>query len=225
MEYLANLDWSVVWEFRFPLLRGLRVTLFLMVTASILGMIGGSVLAIAGRSRFRVVRWLVVGYIELWRDTPLLVQLIWIHFALPVLTGFSTTALVSGVIGLTLNTSAYCAEIVRAGIDSIGREQWEAARSLGLRVPAIWWTVILPQVVKVIVAPMTNTLVSVFKGTAIVSILAVNDLMRVATSISNATFKPVELITAAAIVYCLLGAALSWLSGRVERRFPKSMYA
>jgi polar amino acid transport system permease protein len=68
---------------------------------------------------------------------------------------------------------------------------------------------------------MTNTLVAVFKGTAIVSILAVNDLMRVATSISNATFKPVELVSAAAIVYCLIGAALSWLSVRVERRFPK----
>ena len=221
-DYISGLDFGIVWEYRLPLFRGFLLSLVLMVIATVLGFSIGTILAIGARSKIHPVRWLIVAYVEFWRNTPLIVQLVWIHFALPLVTGISTTALQSGLIGLSLNTAAYYSEIVRAGIDSIPSGQWEAADSLGLPKRVKWMRVILPQAIKIIVPPMTSMVIGVFKGTAILSILAVNDLMKVANTISNFTFKPVEIVTAAAIIYFMTGSILSWASRRVEKHFQKS---
>ena len=218
-DYLATLDFSVPWKYRWQLLYGLWVSFSLMLVSSVAGLVLGVVLAIVARTKHAVIRWMIAIYVEFFRNTPLLVQLIWLHFVLPVLTGINTTPLISGGLALTLNVTAYFSEIARAGINSVGKNQWEAAQALGLQAFPIWLRVILPQALRVMIPPLANMVINIFKATAILSILAIDDLMRIATRISNATFKPVEMITGAALLYLILGSLLVVCADWVERKY------
>ncbi len=215
-ELILSLDFSVVWEYREVLLRGLLVTLGLTACAAFAGLTFGTMLAIASQSNIAPLRWLVIAFVEIWRNTPLLVQLIWIHFALPLVTGINTTALESGVIGITLQASAYFTEIVRAGIESVPKGQWEAAHSLALPARIRWTRVILPPAIRTMIPPLVNLTISFFKGTAILSILHVSELMTVTNRISNVTFKPVELFSAIAVIYFVVGIVLSKTTLKLE---------
>src|SRR5437588_1932233 len=166
-EFLEALDFEVVWQYRWQLLAGLETTLLLLSASASIGLVLGSILAIASQSRLKPVRWFVVLYVEIWRNTPLLVQLFWIHFALPIMTGINTTALQSGLIALTANVTAYFAEVVRAGIESVDHGQWEAGRALGLPRLIQWRKVILPQAFRIVMPPLINLTVSLLKATAI----------------------------------------------------------
>ena len=221
-EYVSALDFSVVWQYRLTLLKGYGVTLFFAVAGAGLGMLLGTVLAMISQSPVQALRWMVAAHVEVWRNTPLLVQLVWIHFAFPFLTGVNTTVAQSGLIGMVLNISAYHTEIVRAGIEIVPRGQWDAAYSLGLPGWARWRDVILPQALRIMVPPTANLLLSVFKATAILSILAIGELMRETTRISNYTFKPVEMFTAAAVIYALSGLLISQITMRLEHYFAES---
>ncbi len=215
-ELLLSLDFSVVWEYRVVLLKGLMVTLALTACAAVAGLVCGTMLAIASQTNFAPLRWLVIAFVEIWRNTPLLVQLIWIHFALPLVTGINTTALESGVIGITLQAAAYFTEIVRAGIESVPKGQWEAAYSLALPARIRWTRVILPPAIRTMIPPLVNLTISFFKGTAILSILHVSELMTVTNRISNVTFKPVELFSAIALIYFVVGIVMSKATLRLE---------
>ena len=220
-ELLLSLDFTVVWEYRVVLLKGLMMTLVLTACAAVLGLLAGTILAIASQSPFPPLRWLVTAFVEIWRNTPLLVQLIWIHFALPIVTGINTTALESGVIGITLQASAYFTEIVRAGIESVPKGQWEAAYSLALPARIRWTRVILPPALRTMIPPLVNLTISFFKGTAILSILHVSELMTVTNRISNVTFKPVELFSSIAVIYFVAGYLMSKGTLRVEYLLQK----
>lgn len=221
-DFIRSLEFSIVWPYRFTLLKGYGVTLFFAVTGASLGIVFGTVLAMVSQSPVRAVRWVVAAHVELWRNTPLLVQLFWIHFALPFLTGVNTTVNQSGLISMALNISAYYTEIVRAGIEAVPRGQWDAAYSLGLPRWARWRRVILPQAFRIMVPPTANLLLSIFKATAILSILGIGELMRETNRISNFTFKPVEALTVAAVIYVVSGLLISYFAMRVERYFGKS---
>ena len=218
-DFLASLDFSVPWEFRWQLLKGTGMTLFLAMASSVIGLLLGILLAIVIRSGHVTVRYSALAYIEFFRNTPLLVQLIWIHFVLPMATGVNTTPLVSGLIALTLNVTAYFCEIARAGINAVPAGQWEAAAALGLRPFPVWTKVVLPQALRVMIPPLANMVINIFKATAILSILAVDDLMRVAIRISNSVYKPVEMITAAALIYLVVGSLLAFSADALERRY------
>lgn len=215
-ELIGALDFPVVWEYREVLAKGLRLTLWITAIATGLGLLFGTLLAVVSQSPFALLRWLVVAYVEIWRNTPLLVQLIWIHFALPLVTGITTTAFQSGVIAMTLQSSAYFTEIVRAGIEAIHKGQREAAYALGLPAWTRWTRVILPQAGRIVIPPLANLAISLFKATAILSILSISELMTVTTRISNVTFKPIELFTATAVIYLVLGYAMSRGTRRLE---------
>ena len=215
-KLLLSLDFSVVWEYREVLLSGLLVTLALTACAAVSGLVCGTILAIASQSNIAPLRWIVIAFVEIWRNTPLLVQLIWIHFALPLVTGINTTALESGVIGITLQAAAYFTEIVRAGIESVPKGQWEAAYSLALPARIRWTRVILPPAIRTMIPPLVNLTISFFKGTAILSILHVSELMTVTNRISNVTFKPVELFSSIAVIYFIVGIVLSKTTLRLE---------
>ncbi|MDH3691171.1 MAG: amino acid ABC transporter permease [Gammaproteobacteria bacterium] len=221
-ELLLSLDFSVVWEYREVLWRGLLLTLLLTAAAGFLGLFFGTVLAIVSQSPIAVLRWLVAAYVEIWRNTPLLVQLIWIHFALPIVTGISTTALQSGIIGITLQASAYFTEIVRAGIEAVPKGQWEAAHALGLPARTRWLRVVLPPAIRIMIPPLVNLVISFFKATAILSVLQVSELMTVTNRISNVTFKPIELFTAVAVIYFILGYVMSRATLKIEHVLQRS---
>ena len=150
MKYLLSLDFSPVWQYWGQIGFGSAMTLFLWLFSGLSGLTLGTVLAVLGQSKHRLVRLCVDGYIEIWRNTPLLVQLFWIHFALPTLIGFTMTALQSGLLALTGNVTAYFSEIIRAGIQAVDRGQWDAGNALGLHRYALWRTIIFPQVLRTI---------------------------------------------------------------------------
>ena len=221
-DLILSLDFGVVWRYKGALWRGLELTFVITLVAGGLGLLCGILLAILSQSRLALLRWVVAGYVELFRNTPLLVQLFWIHFALPQLTGVGTTAFQSGLIAMTLQSSAYFCEIVRAGIEAIPRGYWDAAHALALPGRTTWTRVILPPAMRIIIPPLANLAISFFKATAILSILLVSEFMTVTTRVSNYAFKPIELFTFAALVYYILGTLMSRATMRLEVYLRKS---
>lgn len=213
------MDLAVIWEYAPSLLAGLGVNVALTALGFLFGIGLGGLLALANLSKHRILRWPAYAFVEFWRSTPLLVQAIWVHFALPAVTGISTSAFGSALLALVFNVSAYCAEIIRAGILGVPAGQFQAAQALALPRWVIWWKVILPQALRLVVPPLVSSVISIFKATAILSVLAINDLTRVASRVSAYTYQPIEIYTAAAVLFFAVGALITWLGWRVERSF------
>lgn len=223
-SFILTLDFSIVGKYLYPLSTGLLATLGITLASLLTGSFAGILLAIAYRSDKRPIRWLVTIHIEFWRNTPLLVQVFWIHFALPTVTGISTTILVSGLVALTLQASAYLAEIIRAGIASVPIGQWEAARSLGLRSSIVWRMIVLPQALRTMLPPLVNTAFSFFKGSTILSILGVRELLKMGNIISVYTHKPIEIMTTIGVIYLVIGLLFTSVSNVVEKKFGGKRY-
>jgi polar amino acid transport system permease protein len=215
-KFVRSLDFAVVAEYWQPLLNGALTTLFVTATALVGGFALGIVIAILLQLPLGPLRWLLLLYVELWRNTPLIVQLFWIHFGLPVVTGVSPTALESGLLALTLQSSAYLADIARAGIQAVPRGQWQAGRALGLPTASLWLDVVLPQALKIMIPPFANLALSFLNGSALLGLIQVGELMTVATKISDYTFKPIEIMTAVGALYLVLNLVIGRLAHRLE---------
>jgi len=217
-----SFDLAVIWQYLPSLLTGLWTNILLTVLGFLAGgVLLGTLLAMANLSRWRALRWPAFAFVEFWRSTPLLVQAIWVHFAFPVVTGVSTSPFQSALLALVFNVSAYCSEIIRAGILGVPRGQFEAAQALGLHAVQMWRKVILPQALRLVVPPLVGTIISIFKATAILQVLAINDLMRAASRISSYTFQPIEIYTTAAFLAFLTGLVITLAGARVEASFRK----
>lgn len=216
-HFVSTLDFGVVVSYAHPLFRGAVTTIVITATALALGLGVGVVLAVLLQLPLGPLRWLIIAYVELWRNTPLIVQLFWIHFGLPVLTGISTTAMQSGFIALSAQSSAYLADIARAGIQAIPKGQWQAGRALGLPAASLWLEVILPQALKIMIPPFGNLALSFLNGSALLGLLQVGELMTVATNISDYTFKPIEIMTAVAVIYLVINLCIGRLVYLLER--------
>jgi len=220
--YFTEFDFEIIWRFLPALFSGLWNNIILTSTSFCIGGIFiGTMLAMVSMVKIGIIRWVVIIFTEFWRSTPLLVQAIWIHFAFPVISGLQTTPFQSALIALILNVSAYCSEIIRAGILSVPKGQYEAAKSLGLPIYVSWIKIILPQALKTVIPPLTGTIISIFKATAILSVLAINDIMRAAQRISSYTFKPLEIYTSAAILAFLIGYLITRFGNFMENKFSK----
>ncbi len=219
----TGFDFEVIWRYLPALLKGLWMNIVLTGLGFIAGgILLGTLLAIANLSRFAVVRWPAFIFVEFWRSTPLLVQAIWMHFAFPVFTGLQTTPFQSALLALVFNVSAYCSEIIRAGILGVPKGQFEAAKALGIPATTMWIKVILPQAVKLVIPPLVGTTISIFKATAILSVLAINDVMRAAQRVSSYTFKPVEIYTTAALLAFAVGLAITIAGSKLERHMKRT---
>lgn len=219
MDLLANLDFSSVWKYREPLFWGLFTTLWMAAAAFVMAIPAGLLLALGRLRGGWPVGLPILAFVDLMRFTPLLVQAIWIHFALPIAIGSNLSAVQSGVLALTLHVSAYMCDIMRSGITAIPRGQWEAAKALGLSPVISFFKVILPQVWPLILPALANVAVSTFKLTAILGVLAIDDLMKITNRVNNMIFRPIELYTSAALAYLICGLLLTALAALVERRF------
>lgn len=222
MEALLSLDFSTAVEYLPALLDGLWTNILLTFLGFVCGgLVLGTLLAFANLSRFRAVRWPAMVFVEIWRSTPLLVQAIWMHFAFPIVTGIATSPFQSALLALVFNVSAYCSEIIRSGILGVPQGQFEAARALGLKPVVLWWFVVMPQALRLVLPPLVGTTISVFKATAILSILSINDLMRAAARISSYTYQPIEIYTMAAFLAFAVGGAITYGGYRLERRLKR----
>lgn len=220
-EFVSGLQFGVLWEYRYALLQGLANTLLLTGISVAIGLVAGFALAAGLQVPLAPVRWIIVAYVELLRNTPLLLQLFWIHFALPVFTGVSTTAFESGFIAMSLQSSAYLADVARTGIQAIPRGQWEAADALGLSARDKWTAVILPQAIKIVIPPLANIAIGYFKASAALSLLSVGEFMTVASRIATYSFKPIETLTFVGLVYLILGYLFSSATYRLEAIYGK----
>jgi polar amino acid transport system permease protein len=173
-------------------------------------------------SRNKLLTAPLVAYVEIFRCTPLLVQIIWFYYALPVVLGINIPANVAATLVLSLYTGAFYAEIVRGGVNSIERGQWDAARAIGMRGAQVMRYVILPQAVKRMIPPFMNQSIIQLKNTSLVSTIAVADLLYQGQMITGATYRPLEVYTMIAIIYFIVLFPLTLAAQGLERRLARA---
>ena len=202
------------------LIEGTGVTLQVFAITLVLSMPLGLVLALLRISRFGVVSGAVNGYIWLMRGTPLMLQMLFIYFALPFVPviGIKLPDFPAAIVAFVLNYAAYFAEIFRAGIQSIGRGQYEAARVLGMTYPQTMRRIVLPQVIKRILPPISNETITLVKDTSLIYVLAMNDLLRAARGIVQRDFTTTPFLVAAAF-YLIMTLVLTYGFQRLEKKY------
>lgn len=200
-----------------PLWEGTAITLKLFGVTLLLSIPLGLGLALMRLSRFKALDRIVNGYIWVMRGTPLMLQMLFVYFALPSF-GILLPDFLAAIVAFTLNYAAYFAEIFRAGIQSIGKGQYEAAQVLGMSYPQTMRRIILPQMVKKILPPLSNETITLVKDTSLIYVLALNDLLRAARNIVQRDFNITPFIVAAAF-YLIMTLILTWLFQYMEKRY------
>ena len=209
-------DFAILGKYSHLFWLGLGWTLVYTIGSIVLGSLIGLLVGIVRLRRLRVIDWLLVAYIELFRCTPLLVQIIWFYYAFPVVLGVNIPAHVAAMSVLSLYGGAFYAEIVRGSIESVPRGQWDAAHALGLRPWRVLRLVILPQALKPMLAPYVNQSVTQLKITSLVSVIAVPDLVYNATLINADTYRPLEVYTIVALIYFAILFPATLIGRRLE---------
>lgn len=233
-----NFDWTFFWKSLLTpsdaFLQGLVLTIVISVVAMVLATVAGLIVALMRRSRLPAVRWVAGVYIWVIRGTPLLVQLVLIYAGLAAaglyqfhdvsLLGLSVkAALQAAIIGLMINESAYIAEIIRAGLDSVPKGQFEAAASLGMKPAKVMRWIIVPQALRVMVPPMGNSFNGLMKTTSVLSVIGVSEMFLVTQSISSATFHTFEIFIVAAIYYLALTTIWTFIQAGIENRLARQL--
>jgi len=204
------------------LLSGIQLTLLVTAAALTGSLVLGLIVALGRMSKRPWLKMPATAYIEVFRNTPALIQLMWVYYCLPILTGFDMSAVPSATLSLGVNGAAYVAEIIRGGIQSIDRGQVEAARTLGMSHFQTMRKIVLPQAFRRMIPPFVNESVSLLKFSSLVSVLGVADLTYQAQVLSTTTFRPIEIFTFIAVVYFALCTTLSFVANRLERRLARS---
>ncbi len=197
--------------------RGTVATLWISSASLVLALALGLFVGLARISPLAPARWIARVYTDVIRGTPALIQIFFIYFGLPSL-GIRLSAPVAGVLGLGINSAAYIAEIVRAAIQSIEHGQMEAARGIGMSYAQAMRRVILPQTVLRVIPPITGELISLIKGSSLLSVISIGELTRVGTQIIGVTFRPIEAYTGVGAIYLILNTVLTQLTIFLEAR-------
>lgn len=190
-------NWPVLWV-------GIKGTVFIFLVTVVLGLAGGLVVGIARYSQSKIFRWPASTFIEIFRNTPVLVQIIWFYYAFPILTGIEVNPFLAAVLGISLNTMAFSAEIYRAGIQSIDPGQWEAGKAIGMNQSQTMRRIILPVAIKRVLPALTNRGIEVFKMSTLASVVAYVETLNQAKLIADLNFNPIESYTAVAIIFFVI---------------------
>lgn len=202
-------------------LQGAALTLFLCFCSIWLSLALGFITALARLSKSAVAFGIASFYASFFRGTPLLIQILLIYLGLPQL-GVVPGAISAGIIALSLNYGAYLSEIFRAGIIGVAPGQREAAAALGLRPAATFWHIILPQAMRTIIPPTTSQFISMLKDSSLVSVMGVWEVMFLAQSYGRSSYRYIEMLTTAAVIYWLLSIGLELIQARLERHYGKA---
>ena len=218
MSRLAQFNWLGVIDYIPALLQGLYYTLLVSVVGLVIGFVLGAIIGLGRISRSKIVYGISTAYIELLRGTPVLVQAIWIYFALPLIIGFNIPSLTAGIIVIGLNSGAYIAEIVRGAVQSVEKGQMEAGRSLGLSQHLTMRYVIWPQAFKRMIPPLGNQFIISIKDTSLLSVILVPELIFQGRLVASNHFNAVEIYTTVAIFYLVITLTLSKVLNIMEKR-------
>jgi His/Glu/Gln/Arg/opine family amino acid ABC transporter permease subunit len=206
------------WHDGLLLLQGLGMTLFIFVVSFAVGTLIGFVLAIIRHRRIPVGSQIAVGYVELFRNSPVLVQLFLVFFGVPSILGVSFTPIEAGLVTLSINTGAFMTVIVQSALDEVPRGQWEAARAYGLGYVATMRYVVLPQAVRAMIPPTVGLAVGQLQVSSLISIIGVVELTKVGTNLNLRTLAPFKIWPIVALGYFLVSKPLSMLADWTEKR-------
>ncbi|HCB92408.1 MAG TPA: amino acid ABC transporter permease [Selenomonas sp.] len=201
------------------MLEGTQVTLEIFCVTLLLALPIGMLAALGRLSSLKPVSLLMEVYIWLMRGTPLMLQLLFVYFALPMV-GIMLPDIAAALLAFTLNYAAYFAEIFRAGIQAIPRGQYEAAKTLGMTYPQTMRRIILPQVIRIVLPPVSNETINLVKDTSLIYILAMNDLLRVARTIVQREFDMTPFLIAA-VFYLVMTFVLTWGFKKLEAHYGR----
>jgi polar amino acid transport system permease protein len=210
-------DWAFAWSITPDLLRGLLVTVQVVVLGFGVAVVLGLVLAIAQRSAWTPVRAACAGYLSFFRSTPLMVQLYVLFFALP-LAGLTLPPFATGVVGLGLYYAAYIAEACRGAIEDIPPGQWEAAQALDFDRATTWRRLILPQVFKPLLPVLGNYLIGMFKETPLLAVITIPELFQAAKQVAGMSYRYTEPYTLMALMFLAISVPTSLLFKYLEHR-------
>ena len=229
MQFLETMG-NMITKYSGFFIEGVENTLILSFFTVLFGTILGTLMAMARMSKFAPLKWLATAYIEFFRGTPLMVQLMFIFYGLPMIgVTFPTVSFIpdfdrfaAGVVAMSLNSCAYVAEVIRSGIQAVDKGQMEAARSLGFHHKQAMMLVILPQAVRNILPALGNELITLLKDTSIVTVIGLRDLTKAAQLIQGKTYQAFMPYVGIAVMYLALVMILSGLMGLLERRLRAS---
>ncbi|MDB5743520.1 MAG: amino acid transporter permease [Polaromonas sp.] len=214
-----NLDWNIVWQYRSELAHGAGLTVLLTVLTMLIAIPAGIVLALMRLSNSRILSTAALWYVEFFRNLPLILVVYWAFYVMPVFLHIEFSAFTTGLAALCLNVSAYNAETFRAGINSIRKGQMEAAMAVGMSRWQAMRKIIIPQAWRRVLPVLASTWVSLFKDTSLVSVIAVGELAHVALQIRSQSFRVLEMLTAMAVIYWLMGYPQAKLVDWIHRKF------
>ena len=201
------------------MLEGSKVTLEIFFLTLMMALPLGLIVALIRLSGLGILRWAMECYIWIMRGTPLMLQLLFVYFALPMV-GVRLNDLSSALLAFTMNYAAYFAEIFRAGIQSIPRGQYEASKTLGFTYVQTMRHIIIPQMIARVLPPVSNETINLVKDTSLIYILAMNDLLRVARTIVQREFDMTPFVIAA-VFYLVMTFVLTWVFNRLEAHYAK----
>lgn len=216
------MNFMPVWAHLGDLAQGLSATGVITGLSLGIGLVGGLLLGVVRLSGHTFVKVPSMVFIDFFRTTPPIIQLIWAYFVLPVITGYSLSALQAVTIALGLNTAAFMAEIFRAGISGVDVGQWDGTKVLGLGGISAYRFVVLPQAIRSALPALSAQAINLLKSTPIVGVLAVSDLTYRGTLVALATARPTEVFIVVAAMYAIVVYPASALIARLERRLRKA---
>jgi len=187
-------NWQVLWV-------GLQGTLTVFAATVTLGLSGGLLVGVCRYARAPLLRLPSLAFVEVFRNTPVLVQIIWFYYAFPILTGIEVNPFLAATLGISLNTMAFSAEIYRAGIQSIEPGQWEAGKALGMAYQQTLRRIVLPVALKRVLPALTNRGIEVFKMSTLASVVAYIETLNQAKLIADLNFNPIESYTTVALIF------------------------
>jgi polar amino acid transport system permease protein len=206
------------------LISGVGMTLALSVTAILISVMMGLLLAVSLLSPYKALRWSARTYVECFRAIPLLVLLLWVYYGLPVVSGLQFGAFAAGVMSLALSDAAFEAEVFRAGLQSVAKGQREAAETLGLSRWSTLRYVVFPQAIRTILPALGNQFVYVLKMSSLVSVIGLQEFTRRANELNVTEYRPLEIYTFLVFEYLLLILLASWGVRRLERKLAQSQH-
>lgn len=212
-------DWSVIWAHRQALFEGAMLTVGLTVVTMLLAVPGGIVLALMRLSHRKALSNTSLAFVEFFRNLPLILVIYWAFYVLPMAFDVQFSPLSTALVALVLNISAYNAETFRAGINSIRKGQMEAALAMGMSRQQAMFKVVIPQAARRILPVVASTWISLFKDTSLVSVIAVADLAYTAMQVRAQTFRVLEMLTAMAALYWLMGYPQAKLVDWIHRKY------
>lgn len=211
-------DWNAVWEYRQLFINGWLTTLWLSAISLILSLAIGLVTALLRRSHILIVRYIAAAYIEIIRGTPLLVQILFFFYVAATALGIDNRYAV-GILTLSMFSGAYIAEIIRAGIEGVGKSQLESAKAIGFTRWQSYRFVILPQALRRSLPPLAGQFASLIKDSSLLSIIGIAELTNSAQQVNSATYSTIESFFPLALGYLMLTLPISFLSRYLESRF------